>query len=272
MISIEAYLPRKLFPLIKSFWCLEVSAASVIPYEEEIIPDGHHEIIFHLNASPAERKTGNDAWRTEPIAFFAGQDLKSFRVRLRPGALIYGIRFQPHTQALFFDFPASVTTDYQLAIDDFGRDALLLRQCLSDRPEITFANFEKLFTKRISMLKAIPTPFGYVNYSVREIFKRKGNVRIDNLVRESGVSLRHLENSFKQFVGVTPKSLCNIIKFNHFIQYRRKNPSKSLTECAYETNFYDQPHLIRTSNLIAGKSPKDCFAPTNYINNSFIDV
>lgn len=102
MISIQTYIPKTLFPLIKSFWCLKVLDLIETAYEEEIIPDGHHEIIFHLSSEPAKRKTGNDEWRDEPVAFFAGQDLGSFKVQLKPSAIIYGIRFQPHTQALFF--------------------------------------------------------------------------------------------------------------------------------------------------------------------------
>lgn len=270
MISVETYLPKQLFPLIKAFWSLHVSSETGVPYEEEIIPDAHHEIIFHLNSAPAERKTGNESWRREPAAFFAGQDLKSFRVRLQPGTLIYGIRFQPHTQALFFDFPASVTTDYQLPLDDFGHSAGALRRCLSDRPEATFANFEEFFSKRIALLRATPEPFRYVDFSVREILKKKGNVRIDSLVSKTGISLKHLDNSFKKFVGITPKVFCSIVKFNHFIHYRRSNPSKSLTECAHETHFYDQPHLIRASHIIVGKSPKDCLQVPDFINTFLI--
>lgn len=46
MIDIETYKPEKLSTLIKSFWCLKISDNFSNPYIEEIIPDGHHELIF----------------------------------------------------------------------------------------------------------------------------------------------------------------------------------------------------------------------------------
>ncbi len=49
MISVETYVPEGLSPFIKSFWRLQVAATMPGPYEEDIIPDGHHEIIFHLD-------------------------------------------------------------------------------------------------------------------------------------------------------------------------------------------------------------------------------
>ncbi len=268
MISIQTYIPRTLFPFIKSFWRLNVSDLIETAYEEEIIPDGHHEIIFHLSYEPAKRKTGSGEWRDEPVAFFAGQDLGSFKVQLKPGAIIYGIRFQPHTQALFFNFPASITTDHPLSLDDVAK-ADSLWDCISEQPERTFSNLERFFLKEMSLLN-VPNAFHYVNASVQEILRRKGDIKIDGLVKRTGISVKHLDNSFQKFVGVNPKTFCNIIKFNHFIDYRKNNPSKSLTECALEANFYDQSHLIHLSNAITGKSPKEYFGKMNYINDFFI--
>lgn len=271
MISIQRYIPKTLFPLIKSFWCLKVSDSLKSPYEEDIIPDGHHEIIFHLDSNPAKRKTENGEWLCEPDAFFAGQDLKSFRVRLNPGSTTYGIRFHPHTQALFFDFPAITTTDFPLSLTDVGKSDLLWSY-ISDCPKETFSNFEKYFLKRIYLLNYSSSSFNYVNHCVQEILNHKGNIKIDFLVKKIGISGKHLGNSFKKFVGVSPKTFCSIIKFNHFINYKKNNPSKTLTECALEANFYDQSHLINLSNTITGKSPKAYFGKINCINDFFIDV
>jgi AraC-like DNA-binding protein len=270
MISIQTYTPKTLFPLIKSFWCLKVDRGETA-YEEEIIPDGHHEIIFHLNSKPAKRKTGNNRWQEEPVAFFAGQDLRSFKVQIMPNAMIYGIRFQPHTQALFFNFPASITTDQPLSLDDVKK-ATPLWNCISEQPEETFSNLERFFLTQSSLLNDVPKAFAYVDVSVREILHCKGNIKVDQLVEKTDISARHLDSSFQEFVGVNPKTFCNLIKFNHFVNYRKQNPSKSLTECAHHANFYDQSHLIHMSNAITGKSPKGHFGEGNRINDFFIDI
>ncbi len=67
----------------------------------------------------------------------------------------------------------------------------------------------------------------------------------------------------------SPKALFRISR-GFFINYRKNNPSKSLTECALEANFYDQSHLIHLSNAITDKCPKEYFGKMNYINDFFI--
>lgn len=47
MLSIQTHISEKLSLFIKSFWCLKVDDNLKAPYLEEVLPDGHHEIIFN---------------------------------------------------------------------------------------------------------------------------------------------------------------------------------------------------------------------------------
>ncbi|KAA2240876.1 AraC family transcriptional regulator [Chitinophaga agrisoli] len=267
MISVQTYVPEGLSPFIKSFWRLQVSDAIPGAYEEDIIPDGHHEIIFHLNAHAARRKTGTQAWGDEPAAFFAGQTLQSYTLQLNAGAVLYGIRFYPHTLALLFKFPAHLLTGGWLPLGDIpGAD--LLQHCITENAAQTFTRFERILHQQIRALR-LTGGFSYVHKAVSTILQQKGDVRIDELIRATGVSVKHLDNSFKQFAGVTPKTLCNIIKLNYFIRYREQHPSKTLTECAYEASFYDQSHLIRLFKAFTCQSPRAYFSEVHYINEYF---
>jgi AraC-like DNA-binding protein len=267
MISLQTYVPEKLYPFVKSFWRLEVVNSGERCYEEDIIPDGHHEIIFHLHANTAKRKMEHESWGSEPAAFFAGQTLQSYSLQLQPGSVLYGIRFYPHTMALLFNVPASIFTDQLLTLSDIP-GATVLQHCVTDNAAKTFSCFEKVLSGRIAGLQP-SNGFLYVNAAVASVLQHNGDVRIDALMRQTGVSVRHLDTSFKQFVGITPKVFCNIIRLNHFIRYRAGHSFKSLTECAYEAAFYDQSHLIKLFRTFTGKSPKAYFKDTNYINEHF---
>lgn len=269
MIFIQTYLPKKLSPFIRSFWYLKVPEDLTQPYIEEILPDGHHEIIFHLNSTSDRKRSGSEDWWSEPTAFFTGQNRKSYAQKLNPGAVIYGVRFHPHTQALFYDFPASLSTDNLIPISDiFTNDAL--GGCICESPEKTFANLDMEFTKKASQIKNYGATFLYVDAAVRQIICQAGNVKIEFLEKMTGVSSRHLEKSFQKFVGISPKQFCSMAKYNHFITYRKDNPNKTLTECAYEAEFHDQSHLIRLSHRLAGQTPKSYFNKPNHINDFFL--
>lgn len=270
MISIQTYTPKNLSPFIKSFWCLKVSEELNAPYTEEILPDGHHEIVFHLNSSAARKRNGSENWNNDPAVFIAGQNRKSYAQQFNPGSVIYAVRFYPHTQALFYNFPASLSTDNIISLDDISiKDKI--SDCITESPKKTFENLEREFIKRASRLKTPGDTFLYVDAAVRRIISQKGNVKMELLEKITGVSSRHLEKTFQKFVGLSPKQFCNIIKYSHFLTYRKNHPDKTLTECAYEAEFHDQSHLIHLSNLITGQSPKAYFKKPNYINDYFLE-
>jgi methylphosphotriester-DNA--protein-cysteine methyltransferase len=270
MLSIETYTPIALSPYIKSFWRLEVPGGLLQPYMEVILPDGHHEIVFQLNAPMARKRCGSEDWHHDHAIYFSGQNRKSYTQRLDPGTILYGVRFYPHTQALFFDFPASLSTDNLISLPDVA-NADSLRDCIRESSAKTFENLEKEFTRRASRLKKPEDSFLYVDAAVRRIIGQQGNVKIELLEKITGVTARHLEKSFQKYVGISPKHFCNIVKYGSFVTYRKHHPEQTLTECAYEAEFHDQSHLIYLSRLITGQSPKGYFNKLNYINNFFLE-
>lgn len=270
MLSIQTHISEKLTPFIKSFWCLTVDDNLKVPYLEEVLPDGHHEIIFNFNSRPVRKRIGCESWLNDPSSYFTGQNRKSYLQQLYPGTVIYAIRFHPHTQNLFYNFPASLSTDTLISFSDISpNDALW--NCFSDSPGKTFANLEKVFLRKVKSLNKPEEAFFYTEAAVQKIVKEKGNVKNTHLEKITGVSARHLEKSFQKYVGLSPKQFSNIIKYNHFITYRKNHPKKTLTECAYEAEFHDQSHLIHLSNQITGHSPKAYFGKLNHINDFFLE-
>jgi AraC-like DNA-binding protein len=269
MVSIQTYTSAKLSAFIKSFWHLEVIADTNKPYTEEILPDCHHEIIFTLTAPLLRKKQPSENWSSDPRFYFTGQNSKSYSQLFKPGTIMYGIRFHPHTQHLFFNFPAILSTDNLIPVEDVA-EANRIQHCFSESPSRTFLNLEQEFTKRAYFLKHPENSFFYVEAAVKEIIKTKGNLKRKQIEKVTGVSSRYLEKSFLTYVGLSPKQFSNIIKFGNFVTYRKNNPQKTLTECAYETSFYDQSHLIHLSNQITNLSPKHQFLQENHINNLFL--
>lgn len=271
MIAIQTYFPQQLKGIIKSCWFLEVPKSNRTPYYEEIIPDGHHEIIFHINGRTAERKFGHNAWITEPHAFIAGQTLKSYELKMLPGSKLYGIRFYPHTIFKFFHIPAVNFTDKVISLNDVLQEQSFW-DCISDNPNETFQNFERLLLQTTSGLDYGNNSFSYLNYSVLTMLRYKGNIRIGQLLKDTGISAKHLDNLFRDHVGLSPKTLSRILKFNNFISYKNSHPEKNLTECCYEAGYYDQSHLIKSFYTFTKSPPKSYFNKNNFINETFTEL
>ncbi|MBO9204954.1 AraC family transcriptional regulator [Niastella sp. MAH-29] len=249
-------------------WQLKVYGEGETVYREDILPDGHHEIIFHFTGNIAKRTTEQATWVNEPDAFFAGQTLHSYSLELENNALLYGIRFHPHTLNLLFGFPAHLATNNLLPIYDIPA-ANILKDCITPTFEETCSNLEKELMQLCKGVDLSANKFQYINYAVHEIIKHKGDVSISHLLKGTGVSQRHFDTLFNQSVGINPKPFCNIIKLNHFINYKNTYPQKRLIECCYESNFFDQSHLIKLFKSVTRQSPKEYFRNYNHINDYF---
>lgn len=270
MITLQTYIPQKTKQLIKSFWFLEVNTGDHC-YEENIIPDGHHEIIIHVNNGSAQRKLHNDTWVNEPPAFIAAQTVNSYQLRLSPGSRLYGIRFYPHTLYALTRIPLVTFTNQSYALSDVVSN-LRLDHCITDNPQQTFLNFEQLLSQRISGLSVDYSGYDYIQASVDAILHQNGLVTVDELIRKTGVSGKYLDTLFDKYIGVGPKMMTRIIQLNHFIAYRTANPEKTLTQCAYEAGYYDQAHLIKSFRSLTDQSPGNYFRNRGYINDYFTEL
>jgi AraC-like DNA-binding protein len=268
MITLRTYTPAVLSPIVKSIWQLQVCDVGNTTYREDILPDGHHEIIFHVTGNNAKRTTGPSTWINEPDAFFAGQTLHSYSLELENNALLYGIRFHPHTMHLLFGFPADMATNNLLPLYDIPA-ARMLRNCITTAFEETCNNLETALLQLCKRVDLSANKFQYIDYAVQEIIKYKGDVSISHLLKGTGISQRYFDTLFKQTVGINPKPFCNIVKLNHFINYKNAHPHKRLIECCYESNFFDQSHLIKLFKTVTHQSPKDYFRNYNHINDYF---
>lgn len=249
---------------------MKVSLLKETGYAEDILPDGHHELIFHLSDKNGKRLTEDGAWVHEPEAFLAGQTLKTYSLSLENDSILYGIRFHPHTMSFLFDLPATEAQNY-IPITEIP-NARELKSCVTENANETFSNFEAVLLRLCNRIDLKNNKFQYIQFAVNQIIAKKGAVKIDHLLRQTGVSQKYFDTIFSQAVGLNPRPFCNIIRLNHFINYKTGNPHKTLTACCYEAGFFDQSHLNKVFRSFTGESPKVYFNAKNYINQYFSDL
>jgi AraC-like DNA-binding protein len=80
-----------------------------------------------------------------------------------------------------------------------------------------------------------------------------GTVRVDSLAAEIGCSRRHLAAGFREQVGVSPKLLGRILRFQRAVALVGAGPGWA--EIAARCGYYDQAHMVRDFHQFAGASP-----------------
>lgn len=85
------------------------------------------------------------------------------------------------------------------------------------------------------------------------ILSAKGNGSVDALARDMGISRRQLERLFKLQVGVGPKELASLARFERVLELLHDGLSGA--DLAYEAGYSDQAHLIRSFVRRTGRTP-----------------
>ncbi|GAB3995530.1 helix-turn-helix domain-containing protein [Spirosoma daeguense] len=94
-----------------------------------------------------------------------------------------------------------------------------------------------------------------VDFCVRQIEQANGQLSLEELANQAGISNRQLVRRFNQYVGLSPKEFARMVTFKNALNYLKKHPACSLTEVAYEGGYYDQAHFIRTCRDYSGLTP-----------------
>ena len=91
--------------------------------------------------------------------------------------------------------------------------------------------------------------------AVRTIRRHHGQVGMDNVARRVEMTRRHLERRFDRTVGISPKRLARIVRFQRALRMLQQ-PAGNGAATALECGYADQPHFIREFNELAGARPQ----------------
>ena len=103
-----------------------------------------------------------------------------------------------------------------------------------------------------------------VRWVAGRIAATAGRASIGRLAERTGLSSSTLSRRFRAHTGVTPKRLARIHRFRHVLERLHAEPSRSLSDLAYDAGYYDQPHMNGEFRELAGLTPTEYVAALRY--------
>lgn len=175
----------------------------------------------------------------------------------------YGLQvnFTPVGAYLFLGLPMHEVTNSIVELDDLlGADGPRLAESLAESPDWSarFTIADEFIGRRIATAKR-PAP-GVV-WSWRRITETGGNVSVGELASELGFSRKHLISLFREQVGLPPKTIARIVRFDRAT--RALGDGRPWIQIAGEAGYYDQAHLIRDFRAFSGFTPVEYAARRN---------
>jgi AraC-like DNA-binding protein len=238
----------ELAPFVRVVWTLEHEGDP--PPAERIFPDGCMELVFHL-ADPFAA-LDDAAPRAQPGAFLVGQMTRALRVRPSARARVVGVRFQPGGAYPFLRVPQHELTGALPSLDDLWPALARERQRMAeteDMPRVV-ARIQDVLARAAAR---VARPDRRVVAAAAAIAASGGLVPVDRLSTACGLGARQLERLFREQVGLGPKRLARIVRFQAAL--RAHDRGVTVAAAAHSAGYADQAHFAREFKEIAGLSP-----------------
>lgn len=165
------------------------------------------------------------------------------------------VNFTPLGARRFFGIPMSELSGSMIGIDalgDTGLGTLRERIAALEEPDMRLDLITSWIATRLAA-KAFEDPIATAAYRI--LIAKGGDVRIEDLARRLDVSRKHLTERFRDAIGLPPKAVARVARFNAAQALARRGQSWS--DIAYACGYADQAHLAREFADLAGASPTE---------------
>ena len=262
-MNYQTYKPHKdLESIVKFYWTLEV------PFDpknqkQKIVPDGCIEMTFNLG-DKIKRYTSETEFIFNPNAMLMGQRTESYYIEPVGNVNTIAICFYPHGFANFVTIPLENLVDRETPIEDLFNEieANELEQSIIKATN-TKKRIEIIETFLLNKLSEEATIENIVKTTVETLLTTKGSTPINVILKDNLSKRRQLERHFKKQIGISPKQLSKVVRLQATLQMLVSQKSETLTDIAYENEYFDQNHFIKDFKEFVGITPKEFLGNEN---------
>ncbi|MFA8300746.1 MAG: DUF6597 domain-containing transcriptional factor [Hyphomicrobiales bacterium] len=231
---------QRLKDYIQCYWYFRIDTKQVKHFD--ILPDACFDLLIILKGGQIIDSGLTGIWS------------KSATVTYDENTEVFGIRFTPLATRGLFQFNVKefldIRTDLDLRELKINPDELL--NTLYGFPEFIVNHLDQHFLRMLdkrNVDQRLLNSFKLIDASI-------GNLSVETVANEVGLSCRQLYRLVNNMIGIGIKEYSKMVKFRHSIQNYHLNKS-------FYSNYYDQSHFIRDVKYFTGKTPEQL----NILNN-----
>ena len=252
------------------FW---VIADGETDRKERILPSGTSELVINLyeNEIRIYDSMQPEQYRRLSGAVVSGTYSRTFICDARQHRSMLGVHFRPGGAFPFLQAPATELSDIHANLEDLWGSAareIRARLCEATTARQRFQLMEEALLQRA---RRFPGRHPAIDVALRLVGPVGTGSSTRDLARKAGMSQRHLIHLFARDVGLTPKRLGRILRFQHARtlseeagmrglarpEQHPSNPPIDWAEIATVCGYYDQSHLIGDFQELSGLSPSE---------------
>lgn len=248
--------------IVRTFWTLETGPINPGSQSVRIFAEGYigllyQEIDYKHQASTNTISTVKSYLSVEGQRdTFITEDYIGIQNFSITGACLY-----PFAAKLLFNTDAQLLTNDSFELQELvGSDSFRLKSKLensqnsSERLKV-LSDYIRHRNKSGSIICSNPIPF-----CIRSIINSGGQVKLENLIAQSGISRRQFERRFAESAGMSPHTFIQVHRFHQSIRCNTGKEKMNLAELALNCGYFDQSHFNRVFKRFSGITPGTYFA------------
>ena len=248
---------EELKPFVHLIWTFESPVGMPASDANLAAPNGCPKLILNCENSIVSVVDGRVQESREHALYFIGTREGPALLRTNPGKTSFiGVEFYPFGAYPIFGIPMTETANGLWLADDlmskWGRNVCeTIRSLCTMREKTDF-----LQARLVNLLNRKTIRNTVVEYSVSTLKETNGLTTISELEWKTGYTRRYLEMLFKEHVGLSPKVLSGIFRFQKFYRkWARNIPYDRVKDDLYDY-YYDQAHFAKEFKRMTGYSPR----------------
>ena len=241
--------------------------------KERILPDGGVEMIFNLGEPQRlHHRDGNGPGRVFKTSWFSGPRTQSIVIGPTPVVSLFGIRFRLWGAAPFLRTPLTAVADNVVELEHLWGDWAdeLHEQLLSAKtPQERFALTEQTLLRRWRDVSEVAR---LASAAVTRLLDCSAQQSVAAIASELGVGQRRLARVFDRVVGLSPKQVQRVGRFQCAVKRVGQHRAVDWTDVAYSCGYHDQSHFVHEFSEFTRLSPTDYLGRRgDYLNYVRVD-
>jgi AraC-like DNA-binding protein len=164
------------------------------------------------------------------------------------------LRFTPLGAHRLLGLPMHELANRSVGLEDLLPGAGQLSTRLRDARS-WMERFDLVETFLVRRLADSMPPSPGVEWSWHRLRRTGGRASITELAAELGWSHRRLIARFREQVGLAPKTVARVLRFDRAVAALGSSTPRGLAEIAFDCGYFDQAHLNREFRELAGTTP-----------------
>lgn len=258
--------PAELRGLVHRLWLLRGRAPAGGPFQRAM-PDGRAELIFNF-ADPFECLDGRSV-RTQPRSLLVGPSRRAMAIRPTGRVDLVGVRFRPEALAGWLRVRGKELADASFTLGELPApvDATLHEQLAE-----AGSGPDRLSILGTHLAKTSRPPSDWRLSAAVDLILGDGRARPEGVAGVVGMSRRQLGRLFQERIGIAPKSLGRLGRFQRALRGLDGNPRSTLARVAALAGYFDQAHMGRDFRLFADTTPAGYRREVRELTRHFLDA